>query len=356
MKLSVLIAQRTGDWAVAKRAEELGLHAVWYGDCQMTAADPVVVMTAAAMNTSRIRLGTGLLIPSNRIAPQTACSFASLNSYAPGRINLGIGTGFSGRRTMGLGPVKMADLRNYVETIAALLRGETIEWEFENEKHKVRFLNADKDVTNLTDPIDIYVGAQGPKMRRLTAGLKAHWMSIFTTLDATAEDIKDMRQARLEAGCAPEAFKNAITLFGYPLTDGETIDSPHVMRQVGPLAAVALHNILEAEQLGALGTAMGMDAATLDRCQSVYQSYQPADAKYLTLHRGHALFMREDEAEFVTPEWIQQTTMTAPIGQVRETIRELKNMGYEEISFVMNTYHPADIKVLERWVDVMEGV
>lgn len=257
---------------------------------------------------------------------------------------------------MGLGPVKMADLRNYVEVIAALLRGETIEWNFENERHKIRFLNADKNVTNLIDPIDIYIGAQGPKMRRLTADLKTNWMSIFTSVDEAAADIKDMRQARIEAGSAPDAFKNAITLFGYPLADGEAVDSPRVLRQVGPLAAVALHNILEAEQLGALGTALGMDAATLLKCQSVYQSYQPADARYLSLHRGHALFMREEEAEFVTPDWIRKTTMTGPISELREHIRELERLGFEEISFVMNTYHPADIDVLERWVDLMEGV
>lgn len=356
MRLSVLVAQRADDWKIAKRAEELGLHAVWYGDCQMTAADPIVVMTAAALNTSRIRLGTGLLIPSNRIAPQTAGSFASLNSFAPGRINLGIGTGFSGRRSMGLGPVKMKDLRTYVEVVDALLRSKTIEWEFENEKHKIRFLNADKNVTNLTDPIDIYIGAQGPKMRRLTADLKANWMSIYTSIDAAAADFKDMQQARIEAGSAPHAFKNAITLFGYPLADGETVETPRVMRQVGPLAAVALHNILEAEQLGALGTAMGIDEAILDRCQRVYQSYEPADARYLSLHRGHALFLREDEAEFVTPEWIRKTTMTGSVGELREIFRELKNIGYQEVSFVMNTYNPADIDVLERWVEVMEGV
>jgi 5,10-methylenetetrahydromethanopterin reductase len=59
-------------------------------------------MAAAAVKTTRIRLGTGVLIPSNRIAAVAANAFASLNKLAPGRIDFGVGTGFTGRRAMGL--------------------------------------------------------------------------------------------------------------------------------------------------------------------------------------------------------------------------------------------------------------
>ena len=38
----------------------------------MLSADPFVAMAAAAMKTTRIKLGTGVLIPSNRIAPVAA--------------------------------------------------------------------------------------------------------------------------------------------------------------------------------------------------------------------------------------------------------------------------------------------
>ena len=64
-------------------------------------------MGAAAVQTSRIRLATGVLIPSNRIAPVAAGALASLNALAPGRIDFGISTGFTARRTMGLGPVRL---------------------------------------------------------------------------------------------------------------------------------------------------------------------------------------------------------------------------------------------------------
>jgi len=51
-----------------------------------------------------------MLIPSNRIAPVTASGLASLNALAPGRIDFGVSTGFTARRTIGLRPVKLADM------------------------------------------------------------------------------------------------------------------------------------------------------------------------------------------------------------------------------------------------------
>ena len=39
-----------------------------------------------------------------------ASGLAALNALAPGRVIFGIGTGFTGQRTMGLGPVKLHDM------------------------------------------------------------------------------------------------------------------------------------------------------------------------------------------------------------------------------------------------------
>src|SRR5208283_4073361 len=85
-------------WKLAQRAEELGFTHAWFFDTQMITGDCFVAMAAAALKTSRIRLGTGVLVPSNRIAAVTANAFATLNGIAPGRIDFGIGTGFSARR------------------------------------------------------------------------------------------------------------------------------------------------------------------------------------------------------------------------------------------------------------------
>lgn len=103
----------------------------------MLSAERFVAMGAAAVKTSRIRLGTGVLIPSNRIAAAAANAFATLNQLAPGRIDFGVGTGFTGRRAMGFGAVKMADMEEYIHAVIALLNEETVEAEFEGERSSI---------------------------------------------------------------------------------------------------------------------------------------------------------------------------------------------------------------------------
>src|SRR5205085_10475565 len=109
MDFGIGIATAHDSWKTAVRAEELGFTHAWFYDTQMLSADCFVAMGAAAMKTSRIRLGTGVLIPSNRIAAVTANAFATLNKLAPGRVDMGLGTGFTGRRAMGLGAMKLKD-------------------------------------------------------------------------------------------------------------------------------------------------------------------------------------------------------------------------------------------------------
>src|SRR3984893_15182490 len=133
MRFAIAIATDAESWRVVRRAEELGFSRAWFYDTQMLSADPFVAMAAAAMKTTRIRLGTGVLVPSNRIPPVAANAFASLNKLAPGRIDFGIGTGFTARRAMGLGAVKLLVLEEYVRAVMALLREETIDAELEGQ-------------------------------------------------------------------------------------------------------------------------------------------------------------------------------------------------------------------------------
>ena len=110
MDFGITVATAADSWKVVKRAEELGFTYAWFYDTQMLNADPFVAMAAAAVHTRTIHLGIGVLVPSNRLAPVTANCLASLNKLAPGRIHCGIGTGFTARRAMGLGAVKLDDM------------------------------------------------------------------------------------------------------------------------------------------------------------------------------------------------------------------------------------------------------
>src|SRR5437016_1279739 len=200
MQLAIAIPTDADSWRVVRRAEELGFARAWFYDTQMLSADPFVAMAAAAIKTTKIRLGTGVLIPSNRIAPVTANAFASLNKLAPGRIDFGVGTGFTGRRAMGLGAVKLADLEEYVRIVIALLRGETVEAEIENKERLIRLLNPELGLINTRDPIPLYVAASGPRARTVTAKLGARWIATAGDVEGGIAAMADMRERRHPAG------------------------------------------------------------------------------------------------------------------------------------------------------------
>jgi len=138
----------------------------------------IFVAMGAAVKTDRIRLGTGVLIPSNRIVPVAANGLASLNALAPGRILAGFGTGFTGRRSIGLGPYKVSDMRDYIRAVTAMLRGETPEILIEGKARKVGFLNPETGLINIKDPIPVSISALGPRTRRLTAELDTDWINV----------------------------------------------------------------------------------------------------------------------------------------------------------------------------------
>ena len=87
MDYGIFMPPVASSWQVVKRAEELGFSRAWFYDTQMLNSELFTIMGATAMVTKKIRLGTGVMIPSNRIAPVAASGLATLNALAPGRID-----------------------------------------------------------------------------------------------------------------------------------------------------------------------------------------------------------------------------------------------------------------------------
>src|SRR3954453_9624751 len=221
MDYGINLATAADSWKVVKRAEELGYTRAWFYDTQMLNADMFVAMGAAAVQTSRIRLGTGVLIPSNRIAPVAASALASLNALAPGRVDFGVSTGFTARRTMGLGAITLRELAEYVRLVQGLLSGELVEWGYEGERRRIRLLGQEVDAINLTDPIPLYVSAMGPRSRQLTADLGGHWMQVAGHQRAAVAGVQAMRQVWDAIGVDAGSRIAAALASGCVLDEGE---------------------------------------------------------------------------------------------------------------------------------------
>src|SRR5215467_16064027 len=144
MKFGVTVVPSVSDWKLFVDLETLGYDCAWAADSQMLYSDAYAVLALAAQNTSRIRLGTGVAVAPTRLAPVTAHSIASINQLAPGRVFLGIGTGHTAMRVMGMRPMIPREFREYLRVVRALLAGEEVEYTHGAETRAIRFLHLDR--------------------------------------------------------------------------------------------------------------------------------------------------------------------------------------------------------------------
>ncbi len=351
MDFGIALAPGVDAWKVVEHAERLGFSHAWFYDTQMLCADVFVAMALAAERTSRIVLGTGVLVPTNRIAPVAANALASLNALAPGRIVFGVGTGFTARNTMGLRPMKLRDLRDYIRVVRGLLAGETVEWHAEGEPHLVRFLNPEAGLVNVRDPIPLHLSAFAPKARALTAEIADGWMTFLSVLPRTLHEIAEMQAACLAAGRAQETLYTTAFTLGCVLAPGEEAGCPRARAEAGPLVPVIFHGLVE--------RALDDDAlppdlrAAVTEYRAQYQTYEPEAARYLRMHAGHLMWVRPEEERFVTPELIRMATFTGTTDELRERIGVLAAAGYDQLAFQLV---PGRESALDDWARLVERV
>jgi 5,10-methylenetetrahydromethanopterin reductase len=238
--------------------------------------------------------------------------------------------------------------------VQGLLRGETLDWEFEDKRKKIRFLDPDIGAINIKDEIPIHVSAFGPKGRSLTARLGAGWINGSSSLAHGKAALAAMQASWKDTGRDPASLYAVSTIAGCIMKPGETYDSPRVKAQAGPNANIALHSLAEREDFGDLGLPVPPALqALVDRYRQVYMQYEPADARYLSNHRGHLMYLRPEEQQFATPELIRNNTWTGSKEEIRDRLRDMKAAGYKHLGLTIG--YKAENK-LEDWIEVFEAV
>ena len=79
--------------ALAERAESLGYDSVWVGDSLLARPrhEPITLLAGVAGRTSRVELGTAVLLPTLRNPVLLAHQVATLDQVSAGRVILGVG-------------------------------------------------------------------------------------------------------------------------------------------------------------------------------------------------------------------------------------------------------------------------
>ncbi len=116
---------------LAEIAEERGFDAVWKGESNST--DPLVLLSAMASRTSRIKLGTAIYHVYGRSPVTLGIQAATLNDLSDGRLLLGLGVA---NKTIagwhqGTFDRPLRRVREYVEVVRQVASGERVQYDGE---------------------------------------------------------------------------------------------------------------------------------------------------------------------------------------------------------------------------------
>ena len=167
--------------SLGELCEAVGYRWFWYTDVRF-ARDCYLGLAAVAAKTRKIRLGPGVTDPYSRHPALTASAIATLDEMCGGRAALGLGTGGAGFRELGLQrTLPVAAMREAVEAVRALLRGETV-----TLQGKVITLAGGRMAFTPPRPgLPIYFATHGAQVTRL-AGQIADGVLIANTLAPAA--------------------------------------------------------------------------------------------------------------------------------------------------------------------------
>src|SRR5262249_62434653 len=93
----------------------------------------------------------------------------------------------------------------------------------------------------------------------------------------------------------------------------------------GPAAAIVFHNKAEEQELGSIGFPTPPQFKTkFDAYGEIYREYQPPDARYLSNHRGHLMFLRPEEHDIISADVIRAFTFTGTRAELADGLRAMK--------------------------------
>ncbi len=219
-------APASGSWAtrdvilrVATRAEELGYGSLWtfqrllspvdgaWGETYRSVHDPVALLGFLAAVTSRVRLGVAVLnLPF--VSPTVlAKQCATLDVVSGGRLDVGLGLGWSDEEFAATGagkPARGARADEFIRVLRTLWTDAVVE-------HSGRFYTVPRmtmEPKPMQDPVPILLGGSAPAALRRAGRLADGWVS-SSQADPTrlGTAVATVRAAAVEAGRDPDRLR-----------------------------------------------------------------------------------------------------------------------------------------------------
>jgi 5,10-methylenetetrahydromethanopterin reductase len=280
-------------------AEKLGYHRAWCYDSPALYPDVWMTLALAAERTSRIGLGPGVLIPSLRHVMTNAAAVATLAQLAPGRVAVAVGSGFTGRMTLGQRSLRWSFVEQYIRALRALLRGEEVEW----EGAVIRMIHPTGFAPARPIDVPLLVGADGPKGFAVAS---AWGDGVFTTR------------------AAPGFSWSARLLFGTVLDEGEDPRSGRALAAAGHGAAVSYHATYER---GGIERLPGGEEWRR-RVEQV-----PQRTRHLALHENHLVALNRIDEGLITGDFMGRTGLALDAAAMGARIAHMEEGGTTEIAY-----------------------
>jgi 5,10-methylenetetrahydromethanopterin reductase len=209
--------------AFAAEIEQAGFDTLYTPDSQTLWRDAYLTLYAASLRTERLNVATAVTNLVTRHPSVVAGLARTLDEAAPGRVILGVGVGHSSVDPIGLRSSTRAELRDGIDQVRRLLRGEEVR-------------NGDA-VARLRDPrphgVPIHLAATGPKNLHLAGEIADGAILLSGVAEAPLRAaVARVREGAAAAGRPPEDVE--VTVSAHAMV---TDDLERDARIIKPIAA-----------------------------------------------------------------------------------------------------------------------
>lgn len=130
MKLDVLVVPEADlevTLDLVRFVEASGFHCAWIADSPPLGwSDVYVTLALCSRETSRLKLAPGVTNPVTRHPSVTANALLTIQRLSGGRVELGLGVGYSAVRAVGLRPATLGELTEYVAELRRSFRARNV--------------------------------------------------------------------------------------------------------------------------------------------------------------------------------------------------------------------------------------
>ena len=189
--------------------ERLGFDSLWLAErATGSVSDPLVALAVAAGRTSRLKLGTSVLVLPGRNPVLLAKALASLDRLSQGRLLLAMGLGIAEPLEQQAFGVEREQRAAWFDEALPLIRRLWTEDAVDHAGPRFRLRGLRLGLKPIQCPLEVWLGGRAPSELRRTGRLGEGWLASFCTPEEAAQGKSVVDEAAARAGRAidPEHF------------------------------------------------------------------------------------------------------------------------------------------------------